>query len=171
MIHASLHLMAEFISLFTCSPRFKWDVAFYIRLQLPVCRIAREEIAEMSPHSSELNWLNDDKHSPCQINRLTGIRVLTYTLWSSLGAANASVRLSKLARHQNLLWYRKWVRVAVHQIINPHHHIMWQTFFFFLTSKDVYAWGMKDHVFFRFLLTAALTTAFKVMGRCPSYYK
>lgn len=54
---------------------FKCDVALYIRTQLLGCRIAREEIAEMSPHSTGLNWLNDDKQSPCQLNRVTGIKV------------------------------------------------------------------------------------------------
>lgn len=40
-----------------------------------------------------------------QTNRHQG---LTYTSPSSLGEANADVRLGKLARHQNPLWYRKW---------------------------------------------------------------
>lgn len=29
----------------------------------------------MSPHLTGLNWLNDDKHSPCQLSRVTGVKV------------------------------------------------------------------------------------------------
>lgn len=34
----------------------------------------------MSPHLTGLNWLNDDKHSPCQLSRVTGVKVCFFFL-------------------------------------------------------------------------------------------
>lgn len=75
----------------------------------------------------------------------------------------------------------------MHQIINPHDHILWQMFFFFSDIKVceqvrvIYfsssSRGMK-RTFFGFLLTflsakslESWTLIIKGMGHCPLYYK
>lgn len=139
--------MAEFISSCTCSMHFRCDVALYIRMQLLGCRIAREKIAQMSPHSTGLNWLNDDMQAACQINsnRHQG---LTHTSQSSLGAADADVRPSKLGRPPNLYHKRNgWP--AVHQIVNPHDYI---TQYFFLPLLTTNPHGRVNHYFGSFVL-------------------
>lgn len=54
-----------------------------------------------------------------QTNRHHG---LTYTSRSSLRSANVDVQLSKLARHQSLLWYRMWWESGAldHKVLRPY---------------------------------------------------
>lgn len=94
----------------------------------------------MSPHSTELNWLSDDKQlslSEKPANRRQG---LTYTSRSSLDGGNANVWLCKLAGHQSTLRYKQ--QIEGQQIINPQDHIMWQRRFFYHNKRCVqYMWG------------------------------
>lgn len=101
-------------------------------------------------------------------------QALTYTSRSSLGAANAHVRLSKLARrHQSDLCYRTWVRAAAHQIINPRDHIMRQSFSDikgWVHMRVIYfspsSWEMKDYTFFGFLLVLRPAKALESCSPC-----
>ena len=154
-------------------PPFKCDGAFLYKTPITSVQNSKEG---NSTNVTALSWAKLAKRwqalllSDAQTN---GHQGLTYTSRSSLGEANVNIQLSKLLRHQSLLWYRRWVRVAVDQIINPHNHIMWQ---FFLTSKDAYMWGlyiflrhrreMRDYTFFWFLLTLRSDKPLEICIHC-----
>lgn len=68
-----------------------WHGILY-KMQLLECSIA--EKTTVSPHSTGLNHLNDEKRAGCQINRHQG---LTHSLHSSLGASDARSSPNRLS--------------------------------------------------------------------------